>query len=363
MRFRITCVCTALFAALALPAAAQDPFTVGDIHFSGLVDAYYQWANNHPASGFTTLRNFEVTANSYNVNMVELSAYHDPEPIGFRLDLGWGKAWDIFNSFDNPKTSQFTRYIQQAYVSVKPENWGGFQFDFGRFYTSAGAELTENNYTWTYGRGWVYTNGPYYHMGLRMTKPLTNNFTVGLQVVNGWNNMVDNNTGKTVGITTALTGSKASWYNTYYFGPEKTGTNDGFRHFYDTVVNLTPNDKANFYINFDYGHENDYFGPKQNVNWWVLGTAGHFVLNDHNAVTFRYEYYDDMDGWLLLGTGGPIVLQSYTGTYSYKWTQGLEARLEWRTDTSDRPFFEKGSGISKNQSTITLGFIAFFGGN
>ena len=42
---------------------------------------------------------------------------------------------------------------------------GGFQFDFGKFYTSAGAELTENNLTWTYGRGYLYTNGPYYHSG------------------------------------------------------------------------------------------------------------------------------------------------------------------------------------------------------
>jgi hypothetical protein len=356
-------LCLALLGCAALPAAAQDapPWTIGDIKFSGLVDGYYQWANNHPASGLTTLRNFEVGANTFNLNMVELSAVHDPAPVGFRLDLGWGRAWDIFNSFDNPRTSSFTRFIQQAYVSVKPEDWGGFQFDFGRFYTSAGAELTENNYTWTYGRGFVYTNGPYYHMGARMTKPLSDNFTVGVQLVNGWNNMLDNNSGKTVGITTALTGEKASWFNTYYFGPEKTGTNDGFRHFYDTVLNLTPNDKLSAYINFDYGHEKNYFGPASDVSWWVLGSAVHYTANDHNSFTFRYEYYDDMDGWLLLGS--PVALQSYTGTYEYKWAQGLAARLEWRTDTADQPVYAKGAGFSKNQSTITLGFIAYFGGN
>jgi hypothetical protein len=134
----------ALSLSFALPSRAQDtaPWTIGDIKFTGLIDGYYQWANNHPASGFTTLRNFEVTANSFNLNMTELSMSHDADPIGFRMDLGWGKAWDIFNSFDNPKTSSFTRFVQQAYVSVKPEGWGGFQFDFGRFFTSAGAELT-----------------------------------------------------------------------------------------------------------------------------------------------------------------------------------------------------------------------------
>jgi hypothetical protein len=343
---------------LTIPGLAQTPpkWTVGDTKITGMLDGYYQWNNNHPASGNTTLRNFEVSANSFALNMVELSATHDPDPIGFRLDLGFGRAWEIFNSFDSTKASDKMRYVQQAYVSIKPENAGGFQFDFGKFFTSAGAELTENHLTWTYGRGWVYTNGPYYHFGARLSKPVTENFTVGFQLVNGWNNLDDNNTGKTMGFTTALTGKKISWLNNYYVGPETTGDNEGWRHFYDTVINLTPTDKFSAYVNYDYGNDRN-----ASADWWVIGMAGHYQADMNNALTFRFEHYEDKDGFI---TGTARNLRSYTATYEYKWPQGVASRLEYRRDTSDVAFFERGaagSDPSTHQDTITLGFITVFG--
>ena len=223
----------------APPDPTPPVWSAGPIDFRGLIDGYYSFNNNHPASGFNTLRNFDLKANQFSLNMVKISLNHAPEPVGFTLDLGFGRAWDVFHATE-PAGKDLLRYIPQAYVSLKPQNLGGFQIDFGKFYTSAGAELTENNLTWTYGRGFLYTNGPYYHFGARLTKPLGKSFSVGLQLVNGWNNVEDNNSGKTVGITTAWTGKKISWYNNYYAGPEKSGTNNGWRNFYDTVLNLIP---------------------------------------------------------------------------------------------------------------------------
>jgi hypothetical protein len=51
----------------------------------------------------------------------------------------------------------------------------------------------------------MYTNEPYYHMGLRINKAFSDQFTAGFQLVNGWNNVEDNNSGKTMGFTTAWT--------------------------------------------------------------------------------------------------------------------------------------------------------------
>ena len=90
--------------------------------------------------------------------MSKLSLSHAADPIGFTFDVGFGRAWQIFHATDPARGGN--EYIPQAYVSLKPERWGGLQFDFGKFYTSAGAELTENNLTWSYGRGFLYTNGP-----------------------------------------------------------------------------------------------------------------------------------------------------------------------------------------------------------
>jgi hypothetical protein len=204
-----------------------------------------------------------------------------------------------------------------------------------------------------------------------MSKPLTGNFTVGFQLVNGWNNVEDNNSGKTMGFTTALNLGKVSWLTNTYIGPEKTGTNEGWRHIYDTVLNFTPSEKVTGYLNYYHGRENKAFGNAA-ADWDAFGASVKFQTNQHNAIAFRGEYYADHDGFM---TGQAQDLKSFTATYEYKWTQGLLSRLEYRRDVSNRQYFERGpqgsplniSGLSftpgswKNQDTLTLGFVAFFG--
>lgn len=345
----------------AMVAQSNPPvWSAGPINFSGLIDGYYSFNANHPASRANNLRNFEVKANQFSLNMAKITLDHDPDPVGFKLDLGFGRAWEIFHATD-PAGTDVVRYIPQAYVSLKPKNAGGLQIDFGKFYTSAGAELTENNLTWSYGRGFLYTNGPYYHFGTRITKPLHETFAVGLQIVNGWNNVEDNNSGKTFGFTTAWTPSKKfAWYNNYYTGPEKNDTNKGKRNFFDTVVNLNPNDKTNFYVNFDYGHEGRAGAEVPEVSWVAIGLAGRFQTTEKTALAVRYENYNDRDGFI---TGQQQKLNSFTLTGEYKWLEGLLARLEYRRDWSNKPYFDRGNeiGMHKNQDTLTLGIVAYFG--
>jgi hypothetical protein len=359
LRVAVAAVCT-----IGASFAQSNPpvWSAGPIKFSGLIDGYYSFNANHPASKANNLRNFEVKANQFALNMTKLTMEHDPDPVGFKLDLGFGRAWEVFHATD-PAGTNVVRYIPQAYVSLKPKTWGGFQFDFGKFYTSAGAELTENNLTWSYGRGYLYTNGPYYHFGARITKPLHETFTVGVQLVNGWNNVEDNNSGKTVGFTTAWTPSKKfSWFNNYYVGPEKNDTNKGARNFFDTVVNLNPNDKTSFYVNFDYGAEGKGGALTQDVSWAAIGLAGRFQTSEKTALSLRYEHYNDMDGFI---TGQAQALNSFTVTGEYKWAEGLLSRLEYRRDWSDKPYFDRGNQLAnwKNQDTLTIGFVAFFGPN
>jgi hypothetical protein len=381
--------------------AQDEPWTIGggNIKMSGLIDSYYSYNFNHPASGFNTLRNFEVKANQFSLNMAEFSLYQDADPIGFRLDLGFGRAWDVFHATD-PGNRDIVRYFPQAYVSLKPKSWGGLQFDFGKFYTSVGAELTENNYTWHYGRGYMYTNGPYYHMGLRVTKPLSETFAVGFQLVNGWNNVEDNNSGKTIGLTAAWTpkNKKVSLFFASYMGPEKNGpsmgtitnpnsngtyyhpdNNQGWRGIWDFVLNYSPTSWWTGYLDYYTGQEKQaYYNGGPTAKWQAAGVSSKFTLSTHHAVALRYEWFDDGAGFPT-GYGSQVTLQEFTATYLYRWKQGLEMRTEYRHDLANRPFFERGNdgnplnpgfptagtgvhGPYKHQDTLTIGFIAFFGG-
>ena len=345
------------------PAAAPAPapvWSVGPIDFSGLIDGYYTANFNHPNSGGTPgqngLYNFNVQANQFSLAMAKLSMAHDPDPIGFRVDLGFGRTFDIIHSAE-PAGPSFLRNIEQAYVSLK--NKKGFELDAGQFVTSAGAEVIESKDNWNYSRSLLFAWAiPYYHFGIRTVLPVGSHFSGGVQVVNGWNNLEDNNSGKTLGLVGNFTGKKVSWNNDYYTGPENTGTNKGWRNLYDTVLLLTPSDKFNAYFNFDYGKNNNADG-KTSASWKGIAGAAKFQLNDKFAITPRLEWFEDTDGY---STGTAQSVKEFTITGEAKAAQGVFARLEYRYDWSDKKFFQSGAtGSADHQSTISLALVAFFG--
>jgi hypothetical protein len=136
--------------------------------------------------------------------------------------------------------------------------------------------------------------------------------------------------------------------------------NSGYRHFFDTVVTITPTDRISTYINYDLGVDKDSPLNGGNKNWYALGFAGRFQLTPHWAVAGRYEIYNDIDGFI---TTVPQRLQEFTGTLEYKMAQGFLMRWEYRHDRSNVPFFERGNepGSSRRQDTLLVGFVAYFG--
>jgi hypothetical protein len=360
---------------MSVGAQAQDPpkFEAGPLKFQGYVDGYYSFNNNHPASrnnGYD--RFFDIQANQFSLNMAGFYTSMAPEPVGFTLQLGFGRGWDIFHATEprnapaavpgGESSRSIVRFIPQAYVSVKPKSWGGLQFDFGKFVTSAAAELTESHLGWNYSRSLGYSNGPFYHMGARVSKPINDKWTLGVQLVNGWNNVEDNNTKKTVGLTSALVLKKWSLYNTYYGGPE-VADGKGSRHFFDTVLNLTPHEKFSAYLTYDIGADKGDYGLGRGTNnWWTAGGAAKIQWHPNWSTAFRYDYYNDIDGLI---TGGARTQQAFTGTVEYKLTGAgnFVMRGEYRRDWTSTAFFDKGNepGSAKAQTTATIGVMAYFG--
>ena len=159
-------------------------------------------------------------------------------------------------------------------------------------------------------------------------------FTGGFQLVNGWNNVEDNNSGKTMGFVGNITTKKITWNNNYYTGPENPGTNTGWRNLYDTTVLFTPADKFNAYVNFDYGQNKSGSGADEvdrQVVWrrFRRQAPDERQERDHAALSNGSRIGTDSRR-----ASGVRSLKEFTFTYEYKWTQGLLARLEYRRDWS-----------------------------
>jgi hypothetical protein len=339
------------------PAPSPSPYTRYGMDFSFMFDGYVDKNFNSPASGFNQLRNFDYRADTAHFNMGMISIDRGPAPVGFHLDVGFGQVFSAIHSTD--RAPEELKYFKQAYVSFKPKSWHGLEVDAGEFVTSAGAEVIESNQNWNYSRSLLFAWAiPYYHFGIRTSFPVGPHFTGGVALVNGWNNVKDNNSGKTVGLTGAYAWKKVTWTGVYYGGPEKDHTNSGMRQLYDTTVLANPTSRLSYYVNFDYGRDKNIgAGARQ---WVGIAGAARLALGSKYAVASRLEWFDDMDGFT---TGTAQSLKEFTLTAEYKPARWLVSRLEFRDDWSDQRFFERKSGQepSKSQPTVLLGVVAYFG--
>ncbi len=362
----------------ATPPAAPT-WSVGPIDFSGTVDGYYSFNTNRPADRTNRFYNFDVPANQFSLNFAKLGMAHSPDPVGFEFDLGYGDTMTTIGTTNGD--SLFDKFVEQAYVSVKPAKAKGFELDFGKFVTTAGAEVIETYNNWNYSRSLLFALAiPYFHFGVRTSWPMGKHFTGGFQVVNGWNNTLDNNSGKTLGANLTATYTKWSWVVDWYGGPENTGTDTGWRNLYDSTLTLTPSSKFSFYINGDYGKNRNasFTHPTVATNaaeWEGVAGAFHWQATSKWAFTPRIEWFDDQSGFT---TGTPQNIREFTLTGEYKMIEGLMTRVEYRHDWSNANVFESGcpapgfveapstcttvgAANSKMQNTITIGMIAYFG--
>jgi hypothetical protein len=358
-------------AAAATPAAAPV-WSVGPIDFSGLVDGYYSFNANHPATSSygNQLHNFDFDANAFSLSLAKLTLSHDPDPVGFHVDLAFGKTIDAILA---PDPNFNHSHLEQAFVSWKPTKAKGFEADFGEFVTSAGAEVIESKDNFNYSRSLLFALAiPYYHVGLRTSMPITKSFTGGFQLVNGWNNFTDSNSGKTMGFTGVYTKPKFTWSGNYYTGPENAHTNVGWRNLIDTTLLLTPNSKFSAYINYDYVQNRNAIGLDEANTKFIKGSLDHLTgvafaarAQATSTIAFagRFEYLADGSAQgFSVGTGNHQKINEFTLTAEYKIPEGLLLRTEYRRDGVDQPYFNKGtSKVVKGQSTLELGVVAFFG--
>lgn len=270
-----------------------------------------------------------------------------------------GQAMDTINPEGaNP---DFFRYLEQAYVSVKPATWKGLQADFGEFVTSAGAEVIESKENWNYSRSLLFALAiPYYHFGLRTSVPIGKSFNFGVQLVNGWNTIIDThgNNLQTVGFSGTFTRKSYSWAHNFYVGPQYTASGNRTRSLYDTTWKMTMSKRAEAYLNVDYGWQSNPTTRKSD-RWVGAAAALRLQISSRFAITPRVEYFDDEEG---LTTGTAQQLHEITVTGEYSMMSGLLSRLEYRHDASTAPFFYHGSipASAASQDTVTLGLIAYF---
>jgi hypothetical protein len=376
-------------AAPASPAPTGLAGLLGPTTLSGFVDVYYGYNSNQPENRTTALRNFDINSGQFGLNMIELvadKATSTDSRVGYHVALGFGQAMNLVNGSEIPSpnvpvtqptlppstVTNFDQYLKEGYVEYLAPAGKGLTVDFGKFVTNAGAEVIETKDNWNYSRGLLFSWAiPYFHFGVRAKYAFNGKVALTGFLLNGWNNSVDNNSGKTTGFTLALTPTKKlSLYENYYVGPEQSSVggvsfNGNFRHLTDTVVVYNATPKLSLMANYDYGHEHFTGIP---AVWWS-GIAGYikYAPNAKWAFATRGEYFIDHNGFATGAAQGQNVAE-WTGTLERTLAGHIISRLEYRRDMSDHSVFPyrtsslPGSPFSPvdHQNTVTVGLVYAF---
>lgn len=359
------------------------------------VDMYYGYNFNHPVGRVNLLRTYDVLSNEFSLNQASVIFEHSPEPAaghrwGGRLDLQFGQATDTLqgNPSNEPRPDIY-RNIFQAYGTYVIPIGKGITVDFGKWASSLGIEGNYTKDQMNYSRAFWFDFLPFYHMGLRASVPITDQFSVNYWVVNGTNQVEATKAFKDqlFGFT-AKPRKSISWTLNYYLGqehpdravvppslpiPVQPGLSfravrpapDGRTHLFDSYVTWQATPKLTAAL------EGDYFVQRL----WSQGAPGRSSAPAHVdggaaylkyqftpklAVATRAEYMSDRTG---LFSGLTQALKENTVTFDYQLANGFLMRYEWRRDYSNRPTFlsETEGVLQKQQDTATVGLIWWWG--
>lgn len=371
------------------PQAPSTPDFTGDfeglnffkgVKFGGFLDAYYNFDFNEPSDATVTngggglYRNFDFNHNSLTLSQVDfevMKAVSESAPLGYMVQMDFGPTASLVNLGDFATSNITGTHFMQYYLSGRVPVGKGLTLDFGKFVTQHGAEVIDTRADWNYSRGLLFALAiPYYHFGLRATYPVSDKLTLTAYLVNGWNNVIDNNGGKTGGFQLLWNPtSRVSFVQNYMVGQEQPEGNDSIRHLWDTLLTVKLHDKVTFMANYDYGMDRAYVTEfigrrliERNYHTHWSGVAGYlkFQVTPTFALIPRFEFYSDP---MAVTTGTRQQLKEFTITPEFIVSNNLVMRFEYRHDWSNEPTFTTSGDLKddpKKQDTLGVGMILKF---
>ncbi|HVR62646.1 MAG TPA: outer membrane beta-barrel protein [Polyangia bacterium] len=345
----------------APPPAAPAKSWKDLIAVEGLADAYGSFRPGGSATAPATFRVFDAPTDTFSLAFAKLAIGIKPEPVGLRIDLGFGPVADITAS--SPGV-EIWKNILQAYASFAIGGTTPMTLDVGKFVTAAGAEVIEAHANWNYSRSFLFGYAiPFTHTGLRLTVPLSSALTLQLMLANGWDNAIDNNAGKTLG----LSGTYAASFGTTFIlnflaGPEPLGMTNPWRILIDAVASQTLANNLSLNVNFDYGHEDG-------ATWWGLAGYARMPVTAMMNLSARAEVFQDLEGFRLSrpDNGMPIgkrtTVEELTVTAGFPMGNNAELRAEVRGDFSGSAVYAYEPGymdLKKFQVTLTGAALVWF---
>jgi hypothetical protein len=381
------------------------------LKFSGFVDVAYTQNFNNPASDLNQLHIFDTNANAFMPHLAQVLLERPADAggslldrAGFRARLNFGLDSRVTRARTNFQTGTTNNELdfQEMYAQYIIPIGNGLDVKVGKMNTLIGYEVISSWENPNFSRSFMFGLGQAFTTtGIRVSYQFNPVVLATVGLVNGWDNVDDNNRGKTVEWLLALTPHArfgVSWYGSY--GPEQAN-----RQFGDTASGGAPgNPSATRFVNgliltakvtdqttlvLEPYYVNEASNPavaanpalKANARWDGIAAYAIHDFTDQWSFRLRGEIFEDASGSRTCGgtfnnAGGtntcfgatntgaatPVAqtLWEVTPTLQFKPVPSLITRLEFRYDKSDKNVFQYGTVPTNHQETVSVEVIYLF---
>lgn len=357
------------------------------IQFGGFIDSYYMHNRNLPKD---TERNFTTQAvrnGEFNVNLAYVEAKVEEKNYRGRLAFQWGTSVNA-NYAAEITTEKYSnqnsvKNIQEAYTGFKigKDTW----IDAGIFFGNIGHEswISQNNVNYT--RAFALDYVPYYSSGVRLSHKFSDKLSGQLQVLNGWQNITDNNKDKSFGsqIKYLLSQNLILTLNQFVGNEAPNNERKQIRLYQNTILEWILSDRFSLVGQFDVGAQKakqsfiyepwlgaydpslgDYRETESRVyRQWYHGTIwASFKITPEYRLSFRIErFYDPLQVMVNTGTRNGFMSNGYTATFDVLTFDPGLIRFEYvYRRSADSVFAYRDSQTSKKEDFFLVAFSMKF---
>ena len=319
------------------------------IAIGAFVDAAYAFDVNRPATRDRAFTTQPARHNEFNVNLAFVEVTVARRRVRGRLAVQAGTSVRANYAAEVREGSSggdgLSGMLQEAYAGyqVTPALW----IDAGIFYANVGMENWVSRDNPAYTRSLVADFSPYYSSGVRATWRVSRMVTARVDVVNGWQNIAENNEDKSLGVRVDVAAhptTTVSWYA--YAGHEP----DAQRRLFNGVgVASRPSDRLELLAQFDVGQQRSRDSltmRRRSTAWYGATFISRFRVRPTLALVARAERFADGDQ-VVVRTGSSLPFRANSASVGVDVQP--EARVLWRTEArgyaADAAVFPRGHRV------------------
>lgn len=330
----------------------------GKVSIEGYIDTYYAYNFNAPASDDQPYFVSMARHNEVTVNLAYIDLKYSSGKLRARFVPGFGTYMNA-NYAVEPGS---LKYIVEASAGIKIFEKKNIWIDAGIFgspYTNESA-ISKDHLAYT--RSFAPEYVPYYLSGVKVTLPLSERINAYLYLLNGWQQIEDQNKSKSVGTQLEIRLSEnllLNW-NTYFGNERSAGDSTVGKRMFSDFYFIYSRGKLSA-TGCVYAGIQEQSGKSDGV-WWQANLIGRYNITNKISVTGRIEHFNDPDEVQIVPITGVKGFRSYSSSlgFNYKLAENILLRLEGRTFFSDKYVYVRGEEQAKNSNAITSNITIWF---